>query len=125
MRISQDEASIFDEPQFFSDIEEENGSLLKLKSPWRSNSCSKLQSQLDALLIKKKTPKIKFSRISNLLEIRREESGIFEKEAKVPIGITEDCYSTDYTSKLIHYEKLMLQPKPYIDIHHLLELSET
>ncbi|MBW0566458.1 hypothetical protein O181_106173 [Austropuccinia psidii MF-1] len=98
LNVNQDEASIFDEPQCCSDTEDENGSLIKLKSPWR---------------------------IPNVLESRRVQSGIFEKEAKVPIGLPENLYSNDYISKLTNDEKLMLQSKPCIDIHHLLQLSET
>ncbi|MBW0466369.1 hypothetical protein O181_006084 [Austropuccinia psidii MF-1] len=124
-KINQDEASIFDEPQFCSDTEDENGSLRKLKSPWRSDLFSKLASQLDPLLIQKQIQKRKFNIIPNVLESRRVQSGIFEKEAKVPVGLPENLYSPDYLSKLTNDEKLMLQSKPSIDIHHLLQLSET
>ncbi|MBW0573712.1 hypothetical protein O181_113427 [Austropuccinia psidii MF-1] len=125
LKIKPVEASIFDEPQCCSDTEDENGSLMKQKSPWRSDLFSKLASKLDSLLIQKQIQKSIFNRIPNVLESRRVQSGIFEKEAKGPIRLAENLYSNDYIAKLTNDEKLMLQSKPCIDIHHLLQLSGT
>lgn len=124
LHVENSQQELFDNPHCCSDTEEsqEDGSLVKLQLPWRSETLATIACVLDRICIHKQASKHgrKFY-TGNILQGRRKPGHVTEHASKVPIQLPSDCYSPQFLKSLSSESLAVLDVQPSVKLDSLLE----
>jgi len=105
-----------------------NKSLVNLPLPWRSHQFNLLAEQLDQIHIHKtiNTKGPKFVQTFTIENRRAPPTlPVSQEPSDVPGNLPIDCYTLDYLNTLTDTEKLILNPKPHVDLAKLVEKTQS